>query len=150
MSTLLWDAQAAVKALLTAAVTVPVYGAGDLVGDDARAFVTVGEPADSGDTATAEQSANRAGNQWRDEVGDIPCTVNVWDGGTSIAPLRVTAKQLLTACTAAVLNDRTLSGLLVPPGLAEVVSVRLREGQTDHGALVSAGFTVRYSAQFLT
>lgn len=53
--TLLWDVQAAVKAALTAAVTVPVYDAGDLVGDDATAYVTVGEAAENGDTATAEQ-----------------------------------------------------------------------------------------------
>jgi len=149
MTTLLWDAQAAVKALLTAAVAVPVYDAGDLVGEDARAFVTVGEAAENGDTATAEQSANGAGNGWRDEVGEVPCAVTVWDGSTDIAPLRVTAKALLSDCTGAVLADRTLGALLTQQGLAEVVSVALREGQTDRGALVSAAFTVRYSAFFL-
>lgn len=149
MTTLLWDVQAAVKALLTAAVAVPVYDAADLIGEDARAFVTVGQAGEDDDTATAEQTPNGAGYPFRDEAGEIPCTITAWDGGTEIAPLRATAKALLTACTSAVLANRSLSGLLSAPGLAEVTTLRLREGQTDRGALVDITFTVRYSAFYL-
>lgn len=147
MSTLLWDAQAALKTALTAAVSVPVYDSGDLVGDDARAFVVIGDPSDEGDTATADQElSDLGGNRWRVESGDVGCFIEVWDGGTNIAPLRTEAKALLTACMDAVKSDPTLGGLLTLPGFAQVSSVRLREGQTDRGVLVRVGFTVGYSA----
>lgn len=149
MSTLLWDAQAAVKALLAAAVTVPVYGAGDLVGDDARAFVTVGAVGDD-DELTATQERSSLGNGWLDVVITIPVTVTAWDGGTDIAPIRTTAKGLLDACTSALNADQTLGGLLTRPALAEVSALSLREGQTSSGVLVEAGFTVTYSALLVT
>lgn len=143
--TLLWDVQAAVKTALSAAVAVPVYDAGDLVGDDATAYVTVGEAAENGDTATAEQEESLLGDLgWRDETGEIPCVIDVWDGGTDIGPLRLVARPLLDACVGAVCSDPSLGGLLAAPGFAEVTSLRLREGQTDRGALVQAGFTVQY------
>ncbi len=150
MTTLLWDAQEALRTLLAAAVQVPVYDAGDLVGEDDRAFVVVGDPSDEGDTATAEQVTSNMGNLWRDETGSLPCRLEVWTGDTAIAPLRATARALLTACTDAVHADRSLGGLLVLPGFAEVTAVSLREGQTERGALVSAGFTVSYSALLTT
>jgi hypothetical protein len=145
--TLLWDVQAAVKALLTGALEVPVYDAGEMVGDDPGAYVTVGEAAENGDTATAEQTESPLGDPgWRDETGEIPCVVEVWEGGTDIAPLRLTARPLLDGCVAAVRADPTLGGLLPAPGTAQITSLRLREGQTDRGALVQAGFTVTYTA----
>lgn len=145
--TLLWDAPAAVKAVLDAAVAVPVYEAGELVGDDERAYVTVGEVGEDGEIASATQEATAlGGNQWHLETGSIPCALEAWDGGADIASVRVTAKALLTACVQAVRNDRSLGGLLVLPGLAEVTDLRLSEGQTSRGVLVRAGFTVRYTA----
>lgn len=145
MSALLWDAQAAVKALLTAAVDVPVYGAGDLVGDDARAFVTVGAVGD-GEELTATQERSSLGNGWLDVVITIPVTVTAWSGDADIAPVRATAKALLDACTSALNADQTLAGLLTPPVLTEVTDLSLREGQTPNGALVEAGFTSTHSA----
>lgn len=145
MSTLLWDAQAAVRALLTASAGVPVYGAGDLVGDDARAFVTVGAVGED-DELTATQQRSQLGNGWLDVVITIPVTVTTWDGGNDIAPVRATAKAILSACVDALHADQALGGLLTPPVLAEVSELSLREGQTTSGVLVEAGFTVTHSA----
>lgn len=145
MSTLLWDAQAAVKALLSVAVDVPVYGAGDLVGSDTRAYVTVGAVGD-GDELTATQERSSLGNGWLDVVIAIPVLVTAWSGDSDIAPIRATAKTLLSACTSALNADQTLGGLLTPPVLSEVTDLSLREGQTPNGALVEAGFTTSHSA----
>lgn len=144
--TLLWQVQERLVTLFTAAVTVPVYDAGSLVGDDAGEFVTVGEPGENGDTATSELVLSSMGNDWHEESGEVPCMVTVWSGDTAIAPLRASAKTLLDALVAAVRADPDLTGLLIPPGRADVTAVRLREGQTDRGLLVEAGFTVTFTA----
>lgn len=145
MSTLLWDAQAAVKALLAGAVDVPVYDAGELVGNDARAFVTVGAVGDE-EEITASQEPSSMGNGWFDVTLDVPFTVTAWDGGTDVDPVRSQAKALASACIAAIHADRTLGGLLTPPTTVAVSDLRLREGQTSTGVLVEAGFTVTHTA----
>lgn len=145
--TLIWDVQTAVKTALDAAVDVPVYDAGELVGDDEQTYITVGEVADDGDTATAEQEeSSLSGTYWRNETGEVRCAIETWDGEETVAPLRLIARPLLMACISAIRGDQSLGGLLRPPGRADVTSIRLREGQTDRGALVQVGFTVRYSA----
>lgn len=143
--TLLWDVQDAVTALLTATVSTPVYSTDDLIGDDARAYVTVGERDPDSDDVTAERSLADAGNRWHDELGAIQCVIECWDGD-DMAAVRAAARTLLEQCVGAINADPTLGGLLKAPGFAFVSLVGLRQAQTSNGPLVRVAFTVSYAA----
>lgn len=144
-ATLLWDVQDRVTAILSAALSVPVYSTDDLVGDEARAYVTVGERDPEADDVVAERAIADAGNRWHDELGAIQCVVEAWSGD-NVAAVRATVRSLLDQCVGAINSDPSLGGLLDLPGHAFVSLIGLRQAQTSRGPIVRAAFTVSYSA----
>lgn len=147
--TLLWDVQDAVTAALTAALSVPVYSTDDLIGNEARAYVAVGERDPDADDVVAERAIADSGNRWHDELGAIQCVIEAWStdtAGSALASLRTQVRGLLDTCVGAINADPSLGGLLDLPGHAFVSLIGLRQGQTPEGPIVRAAFTVSYSA----
>lgn len=157
MSTLLWAVRDALVALCATAVPAgtTIFNGPAAKTTLPRSYVLVGS--DGGDTGVgdgaglqdggeAEQSEHPIGNGFRQERGSVPCSAWAWDGGTDLAPHRVTVGGLIDPFVAAIEADRTLGGLLDPGWFAEVTGLRLREAQTSKGAIAGAVITVSYRA----
>jgi hypothetical protein len=115
-----------------------------LIGSDGGADGFGGELGD--DATSIEQSESELGNNWRNEEGDIVCAAWVWSGGTDLVPLRAAASAITDEVEAFLIADRSLGGVLTPPGLARFTGLRFQETQTSKGAVVRALFTVSYRA----
>lgn len=109
-------------------------------------YILVGSSAEDEDGATVTQELSNLGpGEWHDEAGEVICSFWSWSGGTQIATVRADALELANFCADAIHADRTLDGVLVPPGLAEVSDYRLRMSQTSSGAMCRVSFTVNYA-----
>jgi hypothetical protein len=153
MPSKLWAVRAALVTTFSAGITDTTVFDGPMTRTTPpSSFLLVGTDGgdDSGgadeDGAVATQQLSSLGNNWRDEVGEVICAAWVWSGDTAFPALRTTAKAIVDVAEALVLADRTLGGVVVPPGFAEFTAWRLREVQTSKGAFVRASFTVSYSA----
>lgn len=153
MPTKLWAVRSALVSMFDAALSDPVYDGPSRQKTPPKRFVLVGS--DGGETgmgdgdedgAVIEQSPSSMGNGWRDERGEITCAAWAWSGDTDLAPLRTAITAMVDVAEAALAGDRSLGGLLVPPGMAEFSGLRIREAQTSKGAVVRALFTVSYGA----
>lgn len=110
-------------------------------------FVVVGASGEIADVpyARSAQQASPMGNLWREEAGEIDCTVVAWHGDTDIGPLRTLVEDIVDTCETAINTDRTLGELLTMGNFAEMTGLEVREAQTDKGPFVEAVFTVAYS-----
>lgn len=153
MPAVLWDVRAALFTVFGGIADLDVFDGPMTRTTPPRQFLLVGTegefPASSAsdDGASADQSASSlsGSNMW-DETGEIVCAAWAWSGGTDFAPLRVAARGIVDAAEGLVMADRTLGGVLAPPGLAWFSGLRLREVQTTSGAFVRAAFTIAYQA----
>jgi hypothetical protein len=140
----------------TAISPVPVYDGPDnaaisegstdlvLVGTDGEALIAGGDDTD-GITLDSELSDLGPGT-WRRENAEILCAAWSWIGDDDIVARRRRAEQLARDCAGTVYADRSLGGLLVEPGLADVTAYRYRLRQTNRGAIARVTFTVTFSA----
>jgi hypothetical protein len=109
-------------------------------------YVLVGSEGDeTGDAATVSLEPSDLGpGTWLDESGEITCSAWSWSGGTDIAARRGEALDLAESCVTALQGDRTLTGLLIAPGVV-VSELRYLPVQFNTGPLVRVSFTVAYS-----
>lgn len=116
-------------------------------GNPPRQFLIVGASGEIADVPYARtvQQASPMGNLWREEAGEIDCTVVAWHGDTDIAPLRTLVEDIVDTCETAINTDRTLGDLLTMGNFAEMTGLEVREAQTDKGPFVEAVFTIAYA-----
>lgn len=159
MPTLVWDVRSALVDLFTETLDVKVFDGPQSRAAVPKSYVLVGtdggdtgQGEDGGDFATTSQELSPMGpGTWRDETGEIVCSLWVWGGSTTFAPLRASATAVLDSIELALRSDRTLGDLLAPGGgYAELGSVRIREDQTENGARLRAVFTVSFRALLTT
>lgn len=84
---------------------------------------------------------------WREEAGEVDCTVVAWSGDPDgFGTIRAAADGIVAACEAAVNADPQLGGVLQPRNnFAELTALDIREAHTDKGPFVEAVFTISYS-----
>lgn len=152
MSTKLWAVR---DALVTAfgVVDADVFAGPRPKSANPKRYVLVGS--DGGETGvestedglTAEQTASALGpGTWRDETGSILCAVWAWSGNSSVTTDETDARVLFDACEDALAADRSLAGLLIAGGLAELASISVRESLLRSGPYVRISFGVNYGA----
>lgn len=160
MDTALWQVRDALVTVFTGAVdaSTKVYPGPRPKGDNPKRYVLVssdggdtgiGEATDEGMTASQEPSDLGHG-MWRDESGTVVCSVWAWTGNTSFTSSEATAREIFGQCAGAVAADRSLGGLLVLPGLAEVESLSIRESLISNSPTVRIAFSVNYGALITT
>jgi len=150
MATKLWDVRAALVALF-AAVPAPtvVYDGPRVRGNTPGQFLQVGVNGLDEDTAgmRAAQAPSPMSGDWRDESGEVDCTIVAWTGDTDMTAIRTAAESIVASCEALVNADRSLGGLLTPANnLAELTALDVREQRTDKGPFVEVTFTVSYGS----
>lgn len=153
MPTLLWDVQASLVTLFQAAMPAGVKVHRGPRGRTAnqKQYVLVGtdggttgvESGDDSAMSAEQQQSDKGPGGWRDESGQVTCSVWVWTGSSKADVPRADAQALYEACEAAVYGDRTLGGLT---RLSEVTRVSIREEQTSNGPVVRVVFAVDYLA----
>lgn len=127
------------------AVSVDVYDGPVPTSVNKSDFVLVGSTGEEDDGAVVELALSDTGpGTWFDETGEVVCSVWSWSGNTDLAARRVAAAANAVACINAVKANRTLSGLLVAPGLAEVSVLNYQPRQTSEGAICRFTFNVSY------
>ena len=127
------------------AVAAPVYDGPVPAAVNNGDFVLVGSTGEDEDGAAVDLELSEMGpGTWLNETGEVVCSFWSWTGGTNLPARRAAASALATACAAAVAADRTLGGLLVAPGLAEVSTIRYQPRQTSDGAICRFTFSVLY------
>lgn len=131
--------------LFDTAVSATVYDGPVPTSVNESSFVLVGSTGDDDDGAFVETELSTLGDgTWIDEAGEVVCSAWSWSGGTDLAAHRVIAGGLAADCAAAVAADRTLGGLLVAPGLAQVSAFQYQPRQTTEGAICRFTFSVTY------
>lgn len=138
---------AALVTMFRDAVPVNVYDGGDPTSVNQGDFVLVGSTGildEDGAIVTREGSTLGAG-EWADEDGEVLCSSWSWTGGTDMAARRAAALVNANLCVDAIAADRTLGGLLVNPGLAQVTELRYQPRQTAEGTQCRILFSVSYS-----
>lgn len=154
MATRLWDVRDRLTSiyteLLAAESGVEVFDGPMRPSAAKKTWVIIGsDGGDDGgggdeDGAVARQTASRLSPPWRDEAGEITCSVWSWGGDTSYVKHRATVSRIVDLCEASLVADRTLGGLLKPSDIAEFGDLRVLEFQAKSGAVVRAAFTVAY------
>lgn len=152
MPSALWPVRTALVAQLTAALEdtdTVVFDGPRVRGNPPAQFLIIGASGEIADVPYARtvQAPSAMGNGWRDELGEIDCTVVTWSGGADELPaLRSAAEAVIDVCEASINADRTLGGVLQPKNLgAEVTGLEVREAQTAKGPFVEAVFTIAYA-----
>jgi hypothetical protein len=156
----LWAVRTAVLELLTdpaEAAGAKVFDGQRKVGATPKLFLVVGAdsddpfeaPDDVVDTlaGSARQERAREGpGDWRQETGDVLCTIVAWDGGTLFGPLRAKVQTVLDACEAALLATPELAAADLVGAGAELGEIRLWERRSKDGSAVGVVFTVTYQS----
>lgn len=95
----------------------------------------------------SSQGPSPMGGGWREEEGEVDCTLVVWTGDAKgFATIRAAADSAVAACESAVNADPQLGGLLRPANnFAHLIALDVREAHTDKGPFVEAVFTIAYS-----
>lgn len=158
MPTLLWDVRSALVSVYRRGLTgVDVFDGPMTRTTPPARFLLVGTEGDfpaappSDDGSSAQQDpATLSGSTMRDETGRVVCAAWAWSGETDFAPLRAAVRTIVDAAEGLVADDRTLGGIVNPPGFAQFTALRIREEQTTRGAFVRATFTVAYGALVTT
>lgn len=110
-----------------------------------REFVLVGSTGEDEDGGVIDRVSSDLGpGTWRDESGEVICSVWSWSGGNDLSQRRALALATTSTLIEAVEADPSLGGLLTAPQLAEVLDVRYQPRQTETGAIVRVVFTVSY------
>lgn len=139
------DVILALVARFGTAVTAPVYDGPVPAAVNKGDFVLVGSTGEDDDGGAVDLELSTLGpGTWLEEVGEVVCSCWSWSGGTDLPARRAAADALTAACVTAVATDRTLGGLLVAPGLAEVTAIRYQPRQTSEGAICRFTFSVLY------
>jgi hypothetical protein len=141
------EVTAALVAMFTTALTVPVYDGAAVTEQIPPAYVVVGWSEDAEDSVV-DLAPSPMGNRWADEAGAIQCAAYAWSGDSTLAANGVIAQALVDDCRATVQNDPTLGGVLTAGYLAWVSRVARTRSQ-DSGPVVKYAFTVSYT-QLLT
>lgn len=81
---------------------------------------------------------------WRNEIGEVVCSVFSWRGGGDLPARRAAALDVARTLVDAVEADRTLGGLLRGPGVSTVGEVIYEPRQTEQGPIVRVQFSVTY------
>lgn len=150
MPSALWLVRPALHSMFESVLTdAKVYDGPRPRSETPKRFVIVAAGSGTGDDTGAAQrsvqSPSPMGGGWRHEDGEIDCVAVSWSGDTDLAGSRDAAREMVDRCEAAINADPTLSGVLTPSNnFAEVITLDLREAQTDKGAFVEAVFTVSY------
>ena len=143
---ILEDVIAKLLELFAPAAGVDVYDGPVPTAANKDRYVLVGSSAEDEDGATVTSELSNLGpGQWHDEAGQIVCSAWSSSGGTRMQDVRRDALELANRCVDAIYADRTLGGVLTPPGLAEVTDHRCLMRQMTSGALCRVTFTVTYS-----
>ena len=87
--------------------------------------------------AAGAQALASVGNLWRDEDYTIQGLIRVYVGGDDTAYTRNRAFALLALLEQSLTADRSLGGLLVLPGMAQLGRFDLRNGVTSKGGRAS-------------
>ena len=151
MSTLTREVQNALVALFTTALdgVADVYDGPRKRTGNPTQYLIVGVNGldESGPAVRSTQGPSTMSGDWRDEAGEIDCTLVTWTGDPDgLDTIRATSDTTIGLCEAAVNADRRLGGLLQPANnFAHLTALDLREAQTSKGPFVEAVFTISYS-----
>lgn len=114
------------------------------VGTDGESLmVPDGEEADG---IVESETPSEMGPPLRAWSAQVTCSAWAWTGDADMRARRREAGVIADACRTSVLADRTLGGVLVPPGFADVTGVAYRLRHTSKGAVARAVFTVDLSS----
>lgn len=140
------DVILALKSRFDTALSVDVYDGPYPPAVNKGDFVLVGSSGEDGiDGAAVDLTLSDLGpGDWLDEAGEVVCSSWSWSGHPDIPARRAAAAGNAVACVQAVREDRTLGGLLVAPGLAEVSVLTYEPRQTAEGAICRFTFSVTY------
>jgi hypothetical protein len=92
-------------------------------------MVLVGVDDQTGETGSTNVWA-ALGNTVQDETFDIPLAIYIPSGNSDAKGVRDTAFGVYDAIREAVRADKTLGGVLSPPGIAQLTTVRLSQTNT--------------------
>ncbi len=151
MATATRDVQAALVNLFTSALRgdgVEVHDGPRVRGKQPSQYVLVGVNGleEDGAGLRSVQGPSAMQGDWRDEAGEIDCTVVTWSGKADIPALRVKSDSAIATCEAAINADPQLGGLIKPANnFAHLTALDTREAQTDRGPFVEAVFTISYT-----
>lgn len=124
---------------------IPVLDSPDPSAVNKNKFVAIGSEGTDDEGIVVDFTSSDLGpGGWTDETAEITCSAWSWSGGSDLAARRQEAVDLAETCIEAVRADRTFSGLIVGPGMAEVSSMRVTVTQETGGPLCRVTFTVSY------
>jgi len=136
----------------TAAVPakVKVFDGPPPTSDVPNDFVAVAYAEDEEASAVdGEAVLSTLGNNWYTETFTVRCQINSFTGDDDLRPRRARVAQIYNTLVALVRTDRSLGGLVKPPGLAQISGFAWRQDPYEDGAAVSAVFDVQVTGALL-
>jgi hypothetical protein len=129
---------------------VKVFDGPPLMGDVPSDFVAV---AYSDDEETPAVDTNRQlssfGNGIYQEDFTIRCRIDSFTGDNKLQPRRARVQEIFTTLGGLIDADRTLGGIIRPPGLAEIGDQSWNQDPYEDGSVVSLVFYVRVDSAVL-
>jgi hypothetical protein len=129
---------------------VTVYFGPMPVTDPPRTYVVVGYSEDEEQSSIQGNTDRFGGEGTPMEEYTIACYVSTWDGDSDDLRTKLTdTAAVYNLLTAAVRADRTLSGAIQPPGLAEIGGFSWVLEQLEDGAVCQVDFEIRVTSAVL-
>lgn len=139
-----------VSALAVPKPEVTVYFGPMPVTDPPRTFVVVGYSEDEDQSAIQGNTERFGGEGTPQEDYAIACYISTWDGDSDDLRTKLAdTASVYDVVTAAIRADRTLSGAIKPPGLAEIGGFSWTLDQLEDGAVVQVAFEIRVTSAVL-
>jgi hypothetical protein len=141
--------------LIVAALAVPkpdvtVHFGPETVGDSPRTYVVVGYSEDENEASIQGNTERYGGEGTPMEEYAIACYISTWDGDPDdLRQKLIDTAEVYNLVTAAVRADRTLSGAIQPPGLAELGGFAWVLDQAEDGAIAQVNFDIRVTSAVL-
>jgi hypothetical protein len=139
-----------VSALSAAKPDVTVYYGPMVVTDPPRTYVVVGYSEDEDQSAIQGSTERYGGEGTPQEDYAIACSISTWGGDSDDLRAKLTeSAAVYDLLTAAVRADRTLSGAIQPPGLAEIGGFSWVLDQLEDGAVCQVEFQIQVTSAVL-
>lgn len=143
----------AIVTLFTTALATPyplvkVYDGPPVAGDVPTTYVSIGYSEDE-DAYSVGGSTSRFGEGVPAESYGINILISTWDGDVILRSKRALVGGIYNTLAGVIWADRTLTGLIKAPGLAEIGAVSWSMEQYEDGAAVNCQFTVDVSEAVL-
>jgi hypothetical protein len=138
------------SAMSAARPDVTVYFGPMPVTDPPPTYVVIGYSEDEDQSFIQGDTSRYGGEGVPMEEYRIACYVSTWDGDSDdLRPKLTDTAAVYNIITAAVRADRTLSGAIQPPGLAEIGNFSWIMDQLEDGAVVQVAFEIQVTSAVL-